>query len=1112
MASASRLAFGALLKRARRAARLTQAQLAERTGFSATYISKLECGARAPQRATVALLADALSLPPAERAALETALRLPPDRLLPTRQPAPFGDLLRRYRLAARLTQEELAERAGLSRRGIADLESGARRRPRRDTVALLSTALGVSETERVRFDAAARGSAERQIAAQSESQSDSSALPSGTVTFLFSDIEGSTRLLQGLGRGRFATLLAAHRELLRAALAAHSGHEVDSQGDSSFTVFPTAGQAVAAAVALQRALAAHAWPAGATVWVRMGLHSGTAQVAGDRYIGLDVHRAARIAAAGHGGQVLLSQTTCDLVEDDLPDGITLRDLGLHRLKDLQRPERLAQLVLPDLPGDFPPLNALDRHAHNLPIQPILLLGRERELAAVCALLRRDDVRLVTLTGPGGVGKTRLGLQVAAELADAFSDGVWSVRLSRLTNPDLVLPTIAQTLGLQEAGSRSIQELLRDFVRTRKLLLLLDNFEQVVAAAPSIADLLASSPGLRLLVTSRVALRLQGEQEYLVAPLALASTSARPPRARTAEQLLEAPAVALFLARARAHRPDFALTEASLSVVAAICARLDGLPLALDLAAAHVKVLPLPALLQRLDRRLPLLRGGARDLEARQQTMRATLAWSEDLLQPEDRRLFRRLAVFVGGFTLEAAEAVCAAPEGAEPLGCDVLEGLERLVDQSLVQQLTVGQDGAEKEQTEEGGGEARFRLLYVIREYALERLEASVEAAGGTGAGGTAGQAGHAGQEGSEAEALRCAHALYYLGLVEERELAIVQLEAAAWMGRLEREHDNFRAALAWARERGETELGLRLAGSLGPFWDVRGYRTEGRGWLEGLLALAPQLDRARAGHAGGAGAPGVSAAARAKALAWASTFAWQQQDNERAQEAATEALALARGQQGWVEGLALFMLGAVARDRGDLERATVYAEESVAQLRAVGEPGLAAAYLSIVGDIARDRGDLERATACYEEMLAFAGRTGADYAAGFALEGLAIVARWRGDLVGAESLAREQLLVQQRLGTTGYLASGLEELALTAAATAGGARAERAARLLGAAAALRERVGIPQDPRQPAEIERAAASARAALGEDTWEAAFAAGRALPLEEAIAEALGELR
>jgi predicted ATPase/class 3 adenylate cyclase/DNA-binding XRE family transcriptional regulator len=1006
----------------------------------------------------------------------------------------PFGDLLRHHRQAAGLSQAELAERAGLSVRGINDLERGVRQTPRKDTVALLIVALELVGEERTHFEAAARRSTGRAAPEASTARPPSAGqgeaipsalapelpLPTGTVTFLFTDIEGSTRLLQHLGAERYAILLTEHRRLLQSAIAGHGGREVDNQGDSYFTVFPTVGEALAATAAAQRTFAAHPWPDGVAVRVRMGLHTAAAQVVGDRYVGLEVHRAARIAAAGHGGQVLFSEVARTLVEDALPEGAMLRDLGTHRLKDLQRPEHLWQLLLSDVPGlpaDFPPLRSLDAHPHNLPIQPTLLLGREQEVAAIVALLR-ENARLVTLTGAGGVGKTRLALQVAAELVDHFPDGVWFVSLSRLADPELVLPTIARTLGLQEGGSRPIAELLREYLRPRALLLLLDNYEQVAAAAHEVAEVLQTSPQLIVLATSRVALHLRGEKQVQVRPLPLPDPAHLPPP----QHLVEYPAVALFVQRAQDADATFTLTNATALAITAICARVDGLPLAIELAAARLRVLPPAALLARLERQLPLLTGGARDLEARQQTMRATLAWSEQLLSPVQQRLFRRLSVFVGGFTLEAAEAVCAAPDGTEPLGLDVLEGLEALVDQSLVQPWTmdsIGQEGAGDEES----GKVHFRLLFVVRDYALERLV-----------------------ESSEASALRRAHAAYYLRLAETVEpemwgsVRVVSLEHLEW------EHDNFRAALAWTRELGEAELGLRLAASLAGFWYVRSYYTEGRGWLEGSLTLAPQ----GMGIAGSVeGEPGVSAA-RAKALAAASLFAWVQGDNERALAAAEEALALARDQQaGWTAGVALSMLGQVAWGRGDLERASAYLEEGVARLRAAGDPALAAMYLTSLGAIALDRGDLERATTWCKENLALAQRARADFAVGIALRYLGEVARRRGDLAEAEALGREGLLVWQRLGAPAGLAVALENLALTAAA-ARGAQAERAARLLGAAVALSETVGAPQVLRKREETERTVVPARAALGKERWAAAYAAGQALSLEEAIAEALGE--
>ncbi|HEV2238574.1 MAG TPA: adenylate/guanylate cyclase domain-containing protein, partial [Ktedonobacterales bacterium] len=428
--------------------------------------------------------------------------------------------------------------------------------------------------------------------------------LPTGTVTFLFSDIEGSTRLLQLLGAD-YAHLLGQHQALLRAAVAAHAGAEVDTQGDAFFVAFATAPDAVAAAADATRALALHHWPQDARLQVRMGLHTGTPQLVGDHYVGLDVHRAARIAAAGHGGQVLLSEATRLLVEHALPEGVTLREVGAHRLKDLQQAEHLCQLVLPGLPADFPTLKTLDAHPHNLPIEPAPLLGRAEQVAAVGSLLQRADVRLVTLTGPGGVGKSRLAAQVAAELLEVFADGVWFVRLSRLTDPSLVVPTIAQTLGLKEMGSQPVAELLRAHLANRRLLLVLDNCEQVVGAAPEVAGLLAASPGLKVLATSRLPLHLRGERVYAVPPLPLAT----PGHLLPVERLAQYAAVALFVERARDARPDFAVTAANAPAVAEICARLDGLPLAIELAAARIAVLPPEALLARLSARLKLLTG-----------------------------------------------------------------------------------------------------------------------------------------------------------------------------------------------------------------------------------------------------------------------------------------------------------------------------------------------------------------------------------------------------------------------------------------------------------------------------------------------------------------------
>jgi predicted ATPase/class 3 adenylate cyclase/Tfp pilus assembly protein PilF len=908
--------------------------------------------------------------------------------------------------------------------------------------------------------------------------------LPSGTVTFLFTDIEGSTKLLQRLGE-EYARALGESQALLREAFAAHEGAEVDTQGDAFFVAFASAPQAVAAAVDATRALAAHAWPQGATLRVRMGLHTGAPQRVGAHYVGLDVHRAARIAAAGHGGQILLSEAARALAERDLPAGVTLRDVGTHRLKDLQQPERLYQLTLPDpdLPADFPPLKTLDTHRHNLPLQPTPLLDREEQLPALCALLRQEDVRLVTLTGPGGIGKTRLAVQVAAELVggDDFADGVWFVRLSRLVDPTLVAPTIAQTLGLKEQGSEPLADVLRAHLADKSLLLALDNFEQVVGAAGEMATLLAASPGLKLLVTSRSRLSLRGEREYPLAPLPLPEPAPRRPGrpgrgpALAPERLAQYAAVALFIERAQAARPDFAVTAANAPAIAEICARLDGLPLAIELAGARVKLLPPEALLARLSTALKLLTGGARDLEERQQTMRNTLAWSYDLLQPEERRLFRRLAVFVGGCTLEAAEAACVAPAGAAALELDLLDGLSALVDHSLVQ-------------LRDEGGEPRFGMLQVIREYALERLEAS-----------------------GEIEALRRAHAATFLALAERAEPELSGLEGAAWQERLEREHDNLRAALSWAQSRGDAETGLRLVAALWRFWWARGRLREGRAWAEALLALADGSGRASGAEDGlepPNAAPMAPALVRARALRAGGVLALWQGDEAAARPWLEEAVTLARvAGDRRAAAAALGDLGIIASHQGDLEQAAARYEESLALLREVGHQRNIATTLGNLGDLVARQGDLERATAYLQEALALLRATGYSAAVAINLLNLGWVARQRGEHAQAEALGREALALARELGDPRLCAELLEYLAATAGVAMQG---ERAARLLGTAAAVRETLGAAQPAVERDDVERAVAAARATLGEERWAAAIAAGRALSLEQAIAEALDE--
>jgi predicted ATPase/class 3 adenylate cyclase len=563
--------------------------------------------------------------------------------------------------------------------------------------------------------------------------------LPTGTVTFLFTDVEGSTRLLDELGAERYAEELERHRHALRTCFARYGGVEVDTQGDAFFVAFPTADSGLAAAREAQRALDA------GPIRVRMGLHSGDPLVTDTGYVGMEVHRGARIAAAGHGGQVLVSETT----RRALTDGGDLRDLGEHRLKDLAAPIRLYQLG----EADFPPLNVLYRAT--LPVQPSSLLGRERELEEAARLLAAG--RLVTLTGAGGSGKTRLALQIAAEAVDDFPDGVFWVALAAVVDPELVPPTIAAAIGAEGPLAAHIAD--------KRMLLLLDNLEQVLGAAPALGELSSTCPNLKLLVTSRSALRLAGEQEYEVEPLPLGD----------AEQL--------FSERARAVVPAFEPDAA----VEAICRRLDGLPLAVELAAARVRVFTPAELAARLEQRLPVLTGGSRDAPERQQTLRATIEWSHDLLDGDEQRLFRRLGVFAGSFDVAAAEAICA-------MSFDVVEAL---VAQSLVRRWASG----------------RLGMLETIREFALEQLRDS-----------------------GDADVLALAHLEYFLTLAEARAGNPHTLEVVAG---LDAERDNFRAALRWALDNGRGVLALRLAGALGEFWVVRAHQ-EGYGWLAEALEAA--------------------------------------------------------------------------------------------------------------------------------------------------------------------------------------------------------------------------------------------------------------------------------
>ena len=614
--------------------------------------------------------------------------------------------------------------------------------------------------------------------------------LPTGTVTFLFTDVEGSTKLLQQLG-DEYSAVLEEHARLIRSALEEGEGLEVSTEGDAFFCVFASAPHALRTAAAIQRAMAANPWPEGISVAVRMGLHSGEGVLGGDNYVGLDVHRAARIAAAGHGGQVLLSDTTRTLAAHALPDGVALRDLGEHRLKDLTHPEELYEVLIDGLPQEFPPLRTLDPVLHNLPIQLTSFLGRDAEVVEVRRAI--SQARLVTLTGPGGTGKTRLALEAAAAASGSIPDGVWFVALATITDPSLLATAIVEALGLRYAAGSPRDQIVQHFER-RDALLLLDNFEQLLPAAPSATELLRDCPKLRILVTSRAALRVSGEQEVPISPLPAPES----PKAATASDVVaQFPAVQLFVERALAARPGFILTDEDAVTVAAITARLDGLPLAIELAAALVKLLPPRSILDRLERSLDLLTGGPQDLPERQRSMREAIAWSYELLDDEPRRLLEHLAVFAGGGSYEMVEEVCA-PDDRNML----FDALRTLVDQSLVVQS-------------EDDGEPRFSMLGAIHDFALERLEAR-----------------------GEADEARRRHAEAFRAFAQEVDRGTRSPDEARWVGLVAREWDNLRAATTWAIDAGEKDLALSIVAALFRYALFRN-RDELFRWADAALGL---------------------------------------------------------------------------------------------------------------------------------------------------------------------------------------------------------------------------------------------------------------------------------
>ncbi len=959
--------------------------------------------------------------------------------------------------------------------------------------------------------------------------------LPTGTVTFLFTDIEGSAKLAQQYPDAMPA-LLARHHAMLNEAIVAHGGQVFQIIGDAFCVAFHSARDAVAASVEAQRGLLrAERRPlteSAVEVRVRMGIHAGEATVRADgQYDGyLTLTRAQRVMSVAHGGQVLLSQTTVDLVRDALPSGVTVRDMGEHRLKGIANPERLWQLVAPDLRQDFPPLASLDALPNNLPVQLTSFVGREKEIKEIKRLLA--TTRLLTFTGSGGVGKTRLSLQVGADLLDSFANGVWFVELAPLADPALVPQSVALVFGLEEESSRPFIEILKDYLREKSMLLLLDNCEHLTSACAELADtLLHAAPQLKILASSREALGIAGELAWHVPSLTVPDVKHLPPL----EQLAQYEAVKLFVERAVFASSKFTVIDANALAVAQVCHRLDGIPLAIELAAARVKTLKVEQIATRLDDRFRLLTGGSRTALPRQQTLRAMIDWSYDLLPEPERVLLRRLSVFAGGCTLDAAEDVCGG-NGIEKQ--DVLDLLTRLFDKSLVV-------------FDESGEEARYRLLETIRQYARDKL-----------------------LESGEGEMIRTGHLRYFLKLAEDAGPQLYRSEQLQWLNRLDSEFDNMRVALEWSLGSGSIETGLRIVGALWPFCSVRGYWSETLEKGEALLAqpAATQMPAARANALRTVGNLhfhlGDNSAWRAPIEQCISLCREMGSEGKQLLARSLSNLAFCLGQRGLGPAAAnslaeesltisreiedkygisntLLNLGLSAFLRGDYASGINLFEESIAVSREMGnrigcadvlghlaraliqqgyyaaarsrcEEALAiaremsfkrniAANLNILGHIELLEGNSERAKELYESSLSTGRELGYKYTISVSLTGLGKIAQLEGAYERAQALQRESLSLRRESGDKFRIADSLAAIASLAAARG---NPMRVAKLLGAIEELFVTMGARMPPVARVEYGKNAATARAQLGEATFNAAWAEGRAMTLEQAIEYAL----
>lgn len=990
---------------------------------------------------------------------------------------------------------------------------------------------------------------------------------PTGTVTFLFTDIEGSTRLWQEHS-DQMKVNLARHDALLRQAIERNEGCVFKTVGDAFCAAFQTAAQGVKAALESQQALAKENWGE-ALIKVRMGLHTGDAEERDNDYFGNTVNRVARLMSAGHGGQILISLATQELMRDKLPEGVSLVDLGERRLKDLIRPERIYQLNMEGLRDSFPALKTLDAYRHNLPAQTTSFIGREKEITDIKHAI--SEHRLVTLAGPGGTGKTRLSLQVAADLLDQFPNGVWFAELAPVTDPGLIPQTILAAADIQIQQGRNALDSLLDFLREKTSLVVLDNCEHLVDACAKLADtLLASSANLKILASSREALGVKGEMAWRVPSLSIPDLKHLPPL----EQLLQYEAVQLFIERARLVQQNFAANNDNAPAVAQICSRLDGIPLAIELAASRIRMMSAEQISARLDDRFRLLTGGSRTALPRQQTLRSLIDWSYDLLSENEKLLLRRLAVFIGGWTLEAAEQVCS---DGQIHADDILDLLAHLVDKSLIA-------------LDEQSAQSRYRILETIRQYAREKL-----------------------LDTGEGEKLRIRHLTYFLDLVEASVLHFFRAEQIEWLDKLERDHDNLLAALEWALERAQgdpPEAALRLVGALRSFWLMRGYWVEAKEWSARALEIPGQskdtLNWARAlfcvesfkdeyeksveafdecialfrmfddqtgladallfkgmfvrnnldwtsGQSLIAESLNLFRAAKdergaARALYQLGWCAYRERDLTSTRRYFEESLKLSRGLgDRRFAAVALMSLGSIAMDQGDYDAARWFCEESLSLGRELNDKHGISMYLKSlarmeqglgnyrvaeqlseeslvltkelgsrydvsyalldIGRVARFQGNYEKAKECYSESLALFRAINEKPGIALSLWGMGVLARIQSDFESANLFLGESLSIAKELKDQEIAVYVLEEFAALSAAQG---QAKHAAILFGAAEAMREHIHIVLLPIEKTEVDKNVAVARMQLDEAAFNAAWAEGRTMTMEQAIVHALEE--